>query len=161
MHGMSCVLPLLMQSLIFFGQRSDLEQLLEEDIISNFVGGILESLSKAAVYEDFADKYFTFLPNLILDACFVLLRTTESERQQMYDNPNEFVQLALDTCEGQKSGTVKTQAAKLFEALTDNISGALTLTTFYSLQAINKTLSKESGKEPLNMSQFSASIDAQ
>lgn len=68
--------------------------------------------------------------------------------------------MALDTCEGQKSGTVKTQAAKLFEALTDNISGALTLTTYYSLQAVNITISKESSKPTIDLSYFSESTDA-
>lgn len=99
-HGMGVLLPLLIQSLIFFGQRTDIEQLLEEEIMSNFVSIMLESLSKAAVFDEFNEKVYKFLPNLILDVCFVLIRTTESERQQMYDNPQEFVTMALDTCEG-------------------------------------------------------------
>ena len=68
--------------------------------MSNFVSIMLESLGKAAVFDEFNEKYYKFLPNLILDVCFVLIRTTESERQQMYDNPQEFVTMALDTCEG-------------------------------------------------------------
>ena len=36
------------------------------------------------------------------------IKTTETERQDMYDNPANFVALALDTCDKQKSFIVKT-----------------------------------------------------
>ena len=49
----------------------------------------------------------------------------------MYDNPANFVSLALDTCDKQKSNIVKTQAAKLIEGLCDNIDGSVTLTTYF------------------------------
>ena len=77
----------------------------------------------------------------------------------MYDEPQEFVNLALDTCEEQKSRTVKTQAAKLAEALVDNINGALTLIMFYSLQSMNKILAAESGKQILDLSKFTSTIN--
>ena len=77
----------------------------------------------------------------------------------MYDNPQEFVNLALDTCDKQQSGTVKTQAAKLFEGLCDNIDGAVSLTSFFCIQALNMTLSKETSKEALNFTDFAANID--
>lgn len=51
----------------------------------------------------------------------------------MYDQPQEFVSLALDTCDKQGSYIVKTQAAKFFEGLCDNIDGAVTLTTFFCI----------------------------
>jgi len=73
------------------------------------------------------------LPNLILDVGLNFIKTTETERQDMFDNPQEFVNLALDTCDKQKSNTVKTQAAKLFEGLCDNIDGAVTLTSYFSI----------------------------
>jgi hypothetical protein len=79
----------------------------------------------------------------------------------MYEDPQEFVNLALDTCEGQESKSVKTQAAKLFESLADNINGALTLTTFFSLQFINVSCCAESGKQPLDLSNFLGVIKAE
>ena len=77
----------------------------------------------------------------------------------MYDNPQEFVNLALDTCDKQQSGTVKTQAAKLFEGLCDNIDGAVSLTSFFCIQALNMTLSKESSKAEIQITEFAANID--
>lgn len=54
---------------------------------------------------------------------------------------------------------MKTQAAKLFEALVDNINGSLTLTTFYSLQFINKKLAQPSGKPELDMRKLTETLD--
>lgn len=77
----------------------------------------------------------------------------------MYDNPQEFVSLALDTCDRQKSYIIKTQAAKLIEALCDNIDGSVTLITFFCVNSLNMTLSKESGKEALNLGDYSININ--
>lgn len=77
----------------------------------------------------------------------------------MYDDPQEFVNLALDTCDKQQSGTVKTQAAKLFEALCDNVDGSVTLTSFFCIQSLNLTLSRESQKEALPLVNFAANIE--
>ena len=60
------------------------------------------------MFEELHENYRQVLNNLILDVCFMLIRTSPEERQQMYDDPQEFVNLALDTCEDQKSKTVKT-----------------------------------------------------
>ena len=77
----------------------------------------------------------------------------------MYDDPHEFVNLALDTCDKQQSNIVKTQAAKLFEGLCDNIDGAVTVTSYFCIQGINMTLSKESSKEIYVIENFAANID--
>ena len=61
----------------------------------------LENLSVTTQYEAFKDVFFKFLPNLILDVAMNFIKTTETERQQMYDEPVEFVNLALDTCDKQ------------------------------------------------------------
>lgn len=90
---------MMIQSLIIFGQRSDLEQLLDEETISNFVVEALENLSLTTQYDNFKEIFFRFLPNLVLDVGLNLIKTTETERQQMYDDPQEFVNLALDTCD--------------------------------------------------------------
>lgn len=89
----------MIQSLIIFGQRSDLEQLLDEDTIINFVVEALENMSLTTLYDSFKEIFFRFLPNLVLDVGLNLIKTTESERQQMIDEPQEFVNLALDTCD--------------------------------------------------------------
>jgi len=77
----------------------------------------------------------------------------------MYDYPQEFVNLALDTCDKQQSNVVKTQAAKLFEGLCDNIDGAVSMTSYFCIQSLNLTMSKEANKEPLNFEHIAANID--
>jgi hypothetical protein len=100
--------PLLIQSLIIFGQRTDLALLLDEEAISHFVEEALENLTLMSHYEQFKSVFFRFLPNLIVDVGLNLIKTTESERQDMYDKPSDFVALALDCCDKQQSGIVKT-----------------------------------------------------
>lgn len=60
----------------------------------------------------------------------------------MQKDPENFVHLALDTCDKQKSMIVKTQAAKLLEAICDNIDGAVSFVTLFCCQAISISLSK-------------------
>jgi hypothetical protein len=154
LQGLSNLIPMMIQSLIIFGQRSDLEQLLDEEAISNFVVEALENLSLTTQYDNFKEIFFRFLPNLVLDVGLNLIKTTETERQQMYDDPQEFVALALDTCDKQQSNVVKTQAAKLFEGLCDNIDGAVTVTSYFCIQGINMTQ-----KENYEITNFAANID--
>jgi hypothetical protein len=89
----------MIQSLVIFGQRTDLEQLLEEETICHFIEEALENLSLATSHEQFKDVFFRFLPNLILDVGMNFIKTTESERQDMFEKPQDFVNLALDTCD--------------------------------------------------------------
>lgn len=56
------------------------------------------------------------------------------------------MQLALDTCDKQKSRIVKTQAAKLLEAMCDNVDGAVSFVTLFSCQSISLALG--SGTNP-------------
>lgn len=49
----------------------------------------------------------------------------------MTKDPEQFVSLALDTCDKQQSKVVKTQAAKLLEAICDNIDGAVSFITLF------------------------------
>ena len=150
---------MVIQSLIIFGQRSDLEQLLEEETITHFVVEALENLSLTTLYDSFKEVFFRFLPNLVLDVGLNLIKTTELERLQMVEDPAEFVGLALDTCDKQQSYVIKTQAAKLFEGLCDNIDGAVTVTSYFCIQAINMTLSRESPKAMVELDNFAANID--
>ena len=72
-----------------------------------------------------------------MHVAFNLLRTQESEIELLHNDPDEFVQLALDACDKQKSKIVKTQAAKLLEAMCDNVDGAVSFVTLFSCQSIS------------------------
>lgn len=47
----------------------------------------------------------------------------------------------------------------MIEALCDNIDGSVTLISYFCIQSLNLTLSKDSGKEALNFDDFAANID--
>jgi len=68
------------------------------------------------------------------------MQTTETEAQLIMNDPSEFVNLALDCCDKQKSEIVKTQACKLLEHICDNIDGATTCTTTFCCNALNLAL---------------------
>ena len=73
-------------------------------------------------YDLFAEHKY----KIVLDICLMLIRITDSERKLIKENPKEFVNLALDTCESQISKIPKTEAAKLLETLCDHIDGTKT-----------------------------------
>lgn len=58
----------------------------------------------------------------------------------MVKDPDSFINLALDTCDKQKSKIAKTQAAKLLEAICDNIDGAVSFITFFTCQSLSLAL---------------------
>lgn len=77
---------------------------------------------------------------LLVCVCLNFLRTSAQEYEQMTSDPEQFVSLALDTCDKQKSKVVKTQAAKLIEALCDSVDGSVSFITLFCCQAINVAL---------------------
>jgi hypothetical protein len=87
------------------------------------------------------DQVFPRSKEVSVRVCLNLLRTTEQEYEQMQRDPEQFVALALDTCDKQKSRVVKTQAAKLLEAYCDNIDGATSFLTLFCCQSLNLALS--------------------
>ena len=69
--------------------------------------------------------------SLIVSIGLNLLKTTTTEFELIRTQPEEFVNLALDTCDKQESETVKTQAAKLLEVMCDQVDDSITfLVTF-------------------------------
>ncbi len=58
------------------------------------------------------------------------------------DDPQEFINLALDCCDKQKSQTVKTQACMLLEHICDNVDGGTTCITTFACNALNFALKK-------------------
>ena len=75
-----------------------------------------------------------------------MMRTGKTEKETMIKDPDSFVNLALDTCDKQKSKIAKTQAAKLLEAICDNIDGAVSFITLFCCQSLNLALDPEQAK---------------
>jgi hypothetical protein len=64
------------------------------------------------------------------------MRTSKIELSELETDPEQFVNLALDVCDKQKSRVIKTQGAKLLEAICDNIDGGVSFVTLFSCQSI-------------------------
>ena len=84
---------------------------------------------------------------MFIDVVLPLLRSSKSELELFKDSPEEFVHLALDTCDKQLSETYKTAAAQLMEALCDHIDGSLTFIAVIVLQFINYSLVSDNAAE--------------
>jgi hypothetical protein len=69
------------------------------------------------------------------------------EADLIVEDSNEFVSLAIDSCDKQKSETVKTHACKLFEAMCDNVDGSTTFAAHFCCNAINKIYGKPISEE--------------
>jgi hypothetical protein len=78
--GIQPLLPVVLQSLIICGQRSDLQLIIEEETISNFIIELIELIHCITQYEQFKAIFLQYLPNLILNVCFQMIKTTETER---------------------------------------------------------------------------------
>ena len=74
--------------------------------------------------------------------CLNLIKTSEIEADLITEDASEFVNLAIDSCDKQKSETVKTHACKLLESMCDNIDGSTTFAALFCCNAINKVFGK-------------------
>jgi hypothetical protein len=72
-----------------------------------------------------------------------MIKTSKEEYEQMIKDPDQFVNLALDTCDKQSSKVIKTQGAKLLESICDNIDGAITFTTLFCGQSLMYSLKND------------------
>ncbi len=63
---------------------------------------------------------------MIFDVILPLLSTNKEEYQKMIEEPEEFVNLSLDTVDKQESNIPKTAAAQLLEMYCDHIDGSTT-----------------------------------
>jgi hypothetical protein len=100
--------PFLAQSLISICQRPDILQLIQDEIFSDLMVEAIETLVLYSGEMEFQEDLIKGSRPLLVHVAFNLLRTQQSELELLQNDPDEFVHLALDTCDKQKSRTVKT-----------------------------------------------------
>lgn len=94
--------------------------------------------------DDFRPFFLMNSFRLFLQVVMPYLRLSEKEREDMQDNPKEFVSYGIDICSKQKSRTYKSQASRLLEALIDNVDGMLTFAVDHVFQMMNALFTGES-----------------
>lgn len=86
-------------------------------------------------------RFFAIFANIkeqiIINTILPLLLTKKSELNDNKENPENFVNLALDMCDKQKSRICKTEAARLLEEICDRIDGSATFLFQFCTRAIS------------------------
>lgn len=77
--------------------------------------------SQTELYSLFSDTRVSFITDLV----YPFLITSKKEYNDMQEQPEEFVNLALDTVDKQESDVPKTAAANLLETFCDHIDGSI------------------------------------
>ena len=94
---------------------------------------ILTTCEQFECHVEAADKSQAFFINILLP----LIKTSKKELDDFQNNPDEFVALAIDTCEKQFSKIFKTSAAHHFEILSEHVDGFLTFAAKFCVEAID------------------------
>jgi hypothetical protein len=117
------ITPQLLSGLIELGISTELEDLLQNAKLMQFTTLMLTVCSQLVYVKDLHECYISYGVRLFTDIGFSFLRTMKTEKEEMVDNPSEFIKLALDVWDRQKFAHIKSQAAKFIETLADKLTG--------------------------------------
>ncbi|CDW80715.1 UNKNOWN [Stylonychia lemnae] len=118
----------------------NLESILENGHIN---GMVIHGIDIIASFSNERDFQFFYTQNsfkLLIQVILPLLRLSEKEKDDIENNPKEFVNYSIDICQKQKSKTYKTQAAKLLESIIDHVDGMLTFTVNFCIEVIQNIM---------------------
>jgi len=116
------------------------DSIAENKPIEGLVVELLEMIANFAQISDLYDLLLANIKPLVIEVGMPLMRSSKSEVDMFYDQPDDFVTLALDTCDKQLSEITKTAAAKMIENICDHIDGALSFVCFIAFEIINDTI---------------------
>jgi len=136
-----CPKAIMTLAVICVKEYDKLESRILGDSPQKIVVGLLRLLSDLTEDNNFYQMFNQNKHSIISDIVLILLRTTTKELKSMKTDPQNFVNLAIDTCDMQDSEVPKTEAAKLLENLCDHIDGCLTFISIFCCEAIKYGLS--------------------
>ncbi len=131
-----CPKAIITLAVVCVKEYDKLEQRVTEEPTSKVIVRLLRLLSDLLEDNNFYNMFNPNKHSIIVDIVLLLLRSTTKEIKAIRTDPQNFVNLALDTCEKQDSETPKTEAAKLLEALCDHIDGCLSFTAIFCCESI-------------------------
>lgn len=141
------LLPHLIESAALFAVDPQLNSLLLLESNAELMVSLIEILCRLSDQQPFQDIFIQNKGKLLVSVCLNLIKTSEVEADLIVDDPSEFVNMAIDSCDKQKSETVKTQACKLFEAMCDNVDGSTTFVAHFCCNAINRVYGRATTEE--------------
>ena len=72
---------------------------MDDESIYDLLINLIEFMSIKINDEETYQLISAYFKDLLVDVCLVLMMSTETETKQMKDDPEQFVSLALDTCD--------------------------------------------------------------
>ncbi|KAL4471311.1 hypothetical protein ABPG73_018224 [Tetrahymena malaccensis] len=137
-------LPIILKGLMLFCQQTpDFQDKLENQALSSIVIECLKFSHICAEQSEFYKIFQDCSRVLLLEVIFPLMRSSQSEQESLENNPEEFVRLALDTCDRQISYSYKCAAAKLLETVCDYIDGFETIVSLLLIQIVGFSIKFE------------------
>ncbi|CAD8055944.1 unnamed protein product [Paramecium primaurelia] len=118
------ITSLLLYSILIYTNNEQINVILNKPFLKNIITYILKLL---AILGQQTEQYQIFQNSkvaLITDVIYPFLITTSDEYVQMQQEPEEFVNLALDTVDKKESDIPKTAAAQLLQTLCEHIDGS-------------------------------------
>lgn len=100
--------PYFIQTLLSISVRPDIQLIIQDETYQNIIVESMETLALFVGEKEFFQLIVDKQRDLLVKVCLNLMRTTPQEYEEMTSDPEQFVNLALDTCDKQKSKVVKT-----------------------------------------------------
>ncbi len=91
--------PFLISTLMYISSREDLESIIQDEFYQDLIVEVMETLSMFIHEKEFYNLISADMQRIGVNIGLTLLRTSKSELEIMKNDPDNFVQLALDTCD--------------------------------------------------------------
>jgi len=100
--------PHLIQTCALMATNQRLEYFVADETYSELMVSLLDILIILSGQQAFQEIFIHNKAKLLVSICMNMIKTGESEATLILSDPQEFVNLAIDCCDKQKSMTVKT-----------------------------------------------------
>ena len=131
-----CPLVIVTLGNICIKEYDKLEERFSSPITSNLITRLLGFLATLLESNNFYPIFNQNKSSIVTDILLVLLRSTRKELDSMVNDPENFVNLAIDACTKQDSETPKTESIKVLEGLCEHIDGCLSFTSVLCCESI-------------------------
>lgn len=121
-----------------------LSSLLEKPHIEELTVALLSVTTTTVQLNFFYPIFAQVKDKLLVNVVLPLMASNVKEKCMMVADPDGFVNLALDLCDKQESGTSKTEAAKLLHTICQHIDGCYTFVYMICCQALSAFSAKSS-----------------
>ncbi|CAD8201259.1 unnamed protein product [Paramecium pentaurelia] len=115
---------LLLYSIFAYTRQTKIQDILQKQFLPSILSSMLRLLAHLGGQTELYHYFQESKGLLITDIIYPFLITTKNEYQLMKEQPEEFVNIALDVVDKQESDLPKTAATTLLETLCDHIDGS-------------------------------------